>query len=229
MVFIACVASGSAAGNRYSYRDVVVSVPVSNGRTVAVATHDQRPYIVADDKQPSFVGIQRGGFGNPFNVSNRHNEPLSTSYTVAAWDSLKVAGATCAVVETNHLDPSSAVTANLTNSGKERALLFPFGEWKTDALLSTALIYDVTLDVISPDGRAVVSKVARGKDDLDGSFWNGPGHARKATPVAFRAKLESMSVVQRFRLPWGARLLLSMRCTRERSRAHRQLRSWLSR
>jgi hypothetical protein len=191
-VFLALVASGCAVGNRYSYRDVVASVPVAKGRSVAVATHDQRPYIVAGEKQPNFVGIQRGGFGNPFNVSNRHNEPLSTSYSIAVCNSLKAAGATCAVVETNHLDPSSTVTAKLTNSGKERALLFTLREWKTDALLSTALIYDVTLDVISPDGRIVASKVVRGKDDLDGSFWNGPRHARKATPVAFKAKLESM-------------------------------------
>jgi hypothetical protein len=71
-------------------------------------------------------------------------------------------------------------------------LLFTLREWKTDALLSTALIYDVTLSVISRDGTVLATKAINGRDNLDGSFWNGPRHARKATPVAFKSKLEAL-------------------------------------
>jgi hypothetical protein len=184
--------SGCAVGNRYSYRDVVAVVPAATGKSVAVATHDQRQYVVAGDKQPNFVGIQRGGFGNPFNVSNSHNEPLSTSYSTAVCNSLKAAGASCLVVETDHNEPSSSVARKVSGADQERALMFTLREWKTDALMSTALLYDVTLEVLSQDGRVLASKVMRGKDDLDGSFWNGPRHARKATPVAFKSKIEAM-------------------------------------
>lgn len=186
------IMSGCAVGNKYSYRDVVATVPATGGKRVAIATHDQRSYIVSGDKSPTFVGIQRGGFGNPFDVTNKHNEPLSTSYSIAACNALKAAGAQCTVIETNHLDHSSTVVQKLQQSGQDVSLMFTLNEWKTDALLSTALIYDVTLDALSRDGTVTASKTIRGKDDLDGSFWNGPGHGRKATPMAFKAKLESM-------------------------------------
>jgi hypothetical protein len=191
-VTLVAVVSGCAVGNKYSYRDVVASLPATNGGSVAVATHDQREYILSGSKQPNFVGIQRGGFGNPFDVTNRHNEPLSTSYSAAACNSLKASGTSCSVVETIPLEQSNSVVQKLTRSGQDMGLLFTLREWKTDALLSTALIYDVTLSVISRDGTVLATKAINGRDNLDGSFWNGPRHARKATPVAFKSKLEAL-------------------------------------
>jgi hypothetical protein len=70
--------------------------------------------------------------------------------------------------------------------------MFTLREWKTDGLLNTALIYDVTLTALNREGGIAAAKTIRGRDHLDGSFWNGPRHSRKVAPVAFKAKLEEM-------------------------------------
>jgi hypothetical protein len=34
--------------------------------------------------------------------------------------------------------------------------------------------------------------VIKGSDDLKGSFWDPPAHAKEAVPIAFREKIEKL-------------------------------------
>lgn len=79
MLLLAVVSSGCAVGNRYAYHTVVVDPSISGRSRVSVATHDQRAYVVSGNKDPQFVGVQRGGFGNPFDVRTMMVAPLPTT------------------------------------------------------------------------------------------------------------------------------------------------------
>jgi hypothetical protein len=55
-----------AAGNRYDYRSALVGIPISGGGTIAINVLEARSYVVDGNKPAAFVGLQRGGFGNPY-------------------------------------------------------------------------------------------------------------------------------------------------------------------
>src|SRR2546428_9600965 len=75
--------SGCAIGNRYAYQTVVASPQVSGTTAVSIATYDQREYVRSGTKDPQFVGLQRGGYGNPFDVRTEGDRPLADAMTTA--------------------------------------------------------------------------------------------------------------------------------------------------
>jgi hypothetical protein len=83
---------GCAVGNRHAYHTVIAEPSVSGSGALGVATHDHHPYVVAGGKEPQFVGLQRGGYGNPFDVRTAEDRPLSDGMTQALANSLKQKG-----------------------------------------------------------------------------------------------------------------------------------------
>ena len=69
--------SGCAVGNRYSYDSGELILPVNGSGEIGLLVLDQRTYVLSGDKDPSFVGLQRGGFGNPFDVKTQSGKPLA--------------------------------------------------------------------------------------------------------------------------------------------------------
>ncbi len=72
--------------------------------------------------------------------------------------------------------------ARLRAAASNRTVVLTLQEWKTDTSVSTALYYDISIQVWSPDGERVAEQVFRGKDDLGGNFLDPVGHARTAVP-----------------------------------------------
>ena len=66
----ALLIAGCAAGNQYDYSGSDLALPITGSGDIGVAVLDVRPYVLNGDKKPDFVGLQRGGFGNPFDVSS---------------------------------------------------------------------------------------------------------------------------------------------------------------
>jgi hypothetical protein len=71
-------------------------------------------------------------------------------------------------------------------------LLLTLTEWKSDTFMNVALIYDVTLVVVDRGGTVLAEKRLQGRDNLEGSAWNSPSHARQAVPQAFKEKLQQL-------------------------------------
>lgn len=186
------VGTGCAIGTRHQYRDVVAALQASGSGTVAVATHDEREYILNGDKKPDFVGLQRGGYGNPFDVRTASGRPLAEDMTDAIAASLRLRGFQATPVTVAHTENASAVRQRLIDTRADRAVLLILNEWKADSMTNTELIFSTTLRVLDRAGHVLAEKNLIGSDNLGGSFWNPPAHARKAVPEAFRAKLETL-------------------------------------
>jgi hypothetical protein len=184
--------SGCAVGNRYAYHSVVAEPRLSGRTAVTIATHDQREYVRNGNKDPQFVGLQRGGFGNPFDVRTEDDRPLADAMTDALVATLARRGFRATAVAVTPALKADEVFRRLAAGGAPRGLLLTLQEWKSDTMMNVALIYDVTLVVLDQGGAVLASKRIAGRDNLGGDAWNPPSHARSAVPQAFKRKLEEL-------------------------------------
>lgn len=109
---------------------------------------DRRPYVLDHDKAESFVGIQRGGYGNPFDVSTQSGQPLAADMAKTLASAL--GDATTVPISPNQ-SRADAVRA-LQSFGKPASLLLTLREWKVDTMIGATLHYDVTMEAIAADG-----------------------------------------------------------------------------
>lgn len=192
MLLFVVFLSGCAIGNRYAYHSVVVE-PNSSGRSrVSVATHDQRAYVVSGNKDPQFVGLQHGGFGNPFDVRTDDGRPLADNVTTAIVAAMRRRGFQAVPVFVPASADAAQLQQRLLQDIVDFALLLTLREWKSDTLKNVALEYNVTLVVMNRAGQVVAKKDLQGRDNLGGSYWNPPAHAKDAVPQAFKSKLEEL-------------------------------------
>jgi len=183
------LASGCYA---HRYHDAVADLSYQGDTRVAVATRDARPYILNADKSPTFVGLQRGGYGNPFDVDTESGQPLAFDMTASIAASLSRQGFQVVAVTAPPAGDEADFLAKLAESGAERLLLLTLTQWKADAYQNTALLYDVLLQVRGADQSVLAEKRLEGQDNLGGSFWNPVAHAREAVPIAFSRKLKEL-------------------------------------
>ena len=186
--FIAVLTSGCAVGNTHRYDLGDAELTLETQKSVAVMTIDLRPYILDGDKDPTFVGLYRAGFGNPFDVSTDSDRPLATDMSISIVEAMKKKG-----VKAFSLDAPDGATRALARQllikeNADRLVILQQREWKTDTYFNTALIYSVTLEVLRGDGASLAENDLAGRDNLGGATV--PADARVNTERAFKAKLE---------------------------------------
>jgi hypothetical protein len=189
IVLAALAASGCAVGNKHNY-SMAPELGVQGARSIAVGAQDVRPYVVSKDKTPDFVGLQRGGFGNPFDVTTESGRPLADDVAGAIAASLSRRGFKATTVA---VAPAGADARQLASqAGAERVALVSIHEWKSDTFQNTALLYELVLRVFDANGTELANNRVTGRDNLGGSAWNPPAHAKGAVPEAYRRKLEEL-------------------------------------
>ncbi len=188
VILLGFLASGCAFGNTHRYDLGDAALDLQSEKTVAVATLDLRHYVRSGDKSPSFVGLQRGGFGNPFDINTSSGRPMAEDMTTSIVKALTTSGVRAIAVTTPSSGGETGARMLLLKAKAERFLLFLVREWKADTYLNTALIYDVTLSVLQSDGSELAKRSLQGRDSLGASLV--PADARVNTENAFRNKLE---------------------------------------
>jgi hypothetical protein len=188
---ILMASSGCAVGNKHQYADATPNLQIENGHATAVSVQDRRPYVLDGDKDPDFVGVQRGGFGNPFDVTTASGKPLAADMSEAVVAALKKKNLTAAAVSVSPDASDAAIKEIIVSASAERLLIIKLLEWKSDTYQNTALIYHVELSILDSEGQLLAEKTAQGRDDLGGAFI-APAHAKSAVPVAFRRIFEGL-------------------------------------
>jgi len=192
LIILIVFLAGCAVGNKHAYHNVDANIAAAGTTKVAVATHDQRNYVKNRNKQPDFVGLQRGGFGNPFDIKTVSGNALAQDFTEAVCRSLASKGFHTIPVIVNYSETSYTVKADLNKTGANRLIRITLYEWKSDTYTNTALIYHVNLEVFDENGNIIAQSSINGSDDLGGSVMNPPAHAKKVIPVAYKEKIESL-------------------------------------
>lgn len=193
LLILCCVLLASCAiGNQQSYHDAIADINASGNITVAVGTHDQRQYVLSGQSSPNYVGMQRGGYGNPFNVTTLSGKTLAEDMTASICNSLSARGFKTVAVTVTHSDTRDRVLEKMRAQKSERLLLLSLNEWQSDTYQNTGLAYDIKLDVFDAEGKKLAETALKGNDNLGGSFWNPPAYAKEAVPKAFKEKIEAL-------------------------------------
>ena len=182
----------SGCGIHHSYHDTIANIAASGNITVTTTAHDQREYIVSGQSPTNYVGMQRGGFGNPVNVTTASGKPLAEDITTSICNSLSAKGFRATAVNVAYSNKRSDVIAQLRKSGSKRLLLLTLHEWQCDSLINAELSYDINLEVFDSSGIKLTEKSIKGNDDLGGNFWNPKGYAQESVLKAFKEKLEAL-------------------------------------
>ena len=183
--------SGCAVGVTHQYDNVAPEFNASAGTKLDIGVQDKRVYVVSKEKPETFVGLSRGGFGNPFDVTTFSGKPLADDFTKTIQTALSAKGVQANAVRLPlGIDEAEAIK-RLSLAGN-KAILLILNEWKADTYMTTTLNYDIQAIVIDSSGKVISSKKIYGMDNLGSSAFDPPGHSRTVIPIAFRRKLEEL-------------------------------------
>lgn len=190
-LFAVCIAGlfmGCAVGQKYSYDTVISDLSASGNKTIGVATHDKRPYILSGEKDPDYVGTLRGGFGNPFNVNTESGRPFSDDISQSIASSLSKKGFKAITIVTLPKDSRENVMEKLKATYGENLILLTLHDWKSDAFANGSLRYSASLEVFDKHGINNAEAKITGEDDLGSAMYS----QKKAVREAFKKKIEKL-------------------------------------
>jgi hypothetical protein len=194
VVVLAALSAGCAVGQTITYHDATPSLrPPAAPVPLAIAVQDQRPEVLSGKKAPTFVGLMRGGYGNPFDVNTTSRKALADDVMAVLWRSFGASGYRLSGVAVAPTASAQEIVTKVAGKGAARLLVVQLGWLKSDTYMSTTLKYDLTARVFDvPSGRPLgVWRVARERV-LGSDAWNPPALAKRAVPEAYREALEEL-------------------------------------
>ena len=166
-LLVAAALGGCAFGRTYSYADAPVRLQsVSSTGSVAVGVQDARPYVLSGSKTDHFVGLMRGGFGNPFDVNTQSGGPLAVEIRDAIVRALKARSIAAEPVAIPTSDTPGGAKRRLEQTKARRLVLVTLREWKSDSMINSDLHYDATLAIFDDGGNQLATSSIKGMDNL---------------------------------------------------------------
>lgn len=151
LILVSVMVAGCAAGNQYDYRIANLPMSVEGKSKVGVSVSDSRPYVVSGDKQGNFVGLQRGGFGNPFDVTTQSGRPLVEDMQESLSHSLAARGYNVVPLQVGSGGVQAIVNIG-NNDGLMRMVVLDIKEWKSDAMMKLTMHHNLVLSVYDVKG-----------------------------------------------------------------------------
>ncbi|MGH8292701.1 MAG: hypothetical protein ACRESA_04435 [Gammaproteobacteria bacterium] len=174
---LAAVAMLTACSYAMPYESTVV-LPETGDAKLAVATVDERPYVLNGKNPPEYVGIIRGGYGNPFNRDTDDGKPLADDFSASIANSLTAKGFQVITISTPPASSPAAALQILQHSGAHRLILVELRDWQSDTMINPTVNCDVTLHIYDSSGRELASvKDAENYDMHGGSIFSTPGRS----------------------------------------------------
>ncbi len=147
-------------------------LPGLASRPFNLVVTDLRPYVTHARKFPFYLGIVRGGYGNPIDVFNKQKRSLAEQMKGDLRQELLSLGM---------VEASGAAVPQLS---------VRIHDWNFDSAVSSRFWYDVEVSVTTPDGKLLANNRAEDTKILDNTnvFTGGIPAMQKAMP-AFYAEL----------------------------------------
>jgi hypothetical protein len=159
ILFSALILGGCGAGSavhrteNYSYSWPNISYSTNGNLVVGVI--DQRPYITSGKNEDTFVGLMRGGFGNPWHMHTESGKPLATDISQAVLSGYMNAGVnTVSVFLTPNMSQQD-IANKLISAQSQRKILIKINEWKSDTYKNTKFLYDLSAEVYNENGEKI--------------------------------------------------------------------------
>jgi hypothetical protein len=184
-LLVLCI-GGCSQHHRYNYSGGIADIEYSGKSKISVVVHDQRVYIKTAAKSPDFVGLQRGWFGEPQDVSTENGKPLAENMTEVISSSLARKGFSVRPIIVSHTDKANVVMDKLTSAKADRLVLVTVKEWKTDTKKYAKLIFNLSLKIFDADNHILTEK------DISSAGENIGIGPENVAPNAFTEKIESL-------------------------------------
>jgi hypothetical protein len=185
VVAVLVLSTGCAVGNQYALGQAQVTVPNRGQGAVVVAAVDQRNQVIGEGTSPDVVGVQRAGFGNPWEVTTASGEPLATEVSRSIAQALTHAGYSVTIVPASVGRSSSEVISTVVAKNQGKGIVVSILNFWSDTYNNVTLHYDITLTVVDASGNVLAEATSKEAAELGGSFMNPPKHAKKAVPEAY--------------------------------------------
>lgn len=184
--------AGCVTDLRYNYHEVVPDFNATGSGQLAVATYDQRPYILSGQYGPQFVGLATSGYVTSTAVRTQSARPLAEDISRVVCNALQHKGFRCAPVLVSPTERLEDVQQKVRWAADTLALLLTLHEWKSETTVSTVLMYHVTLQVLDTNGVVVANASTTGQETLGTHLFDPVRVAQAAIPQAFQQKLEAL-------------------------------------
>jgi len=192
-VLAAMIIASGCIKYTYSLTNVKPELYPAGNSSVAVASQDQRSYVVSGENIPQLVGVIRGGFGNPLYMTTASRRPLADEMGDVITGALKKKGFKTIPVVVAATEPIEQVRKKLADTGAEKMIHFQIKKWKSDSWNNLRLEYIINLTVFDTKGKLLAEKESSGDENLG---WVAGmkivGTTRKKVQEAFKKKLEEL-------------------------------------
>lgn len=160
--FLLATLSGCVAHQAITLRHAPGSGPaVASAKSVSIDAKDSREFIVSGNKQPSYLGHFRAGFGNTWDVNNAGKRALADQFRHDLTAELESHG------------------VKVIASG-ERKMLVDIKDWNFDAYQNGKVWYEIAVSVAAADGTLLASIILKKENIvIRGSVMTGPAGAFK--------------------------------------------------
>ncbi len=186
---------GCAVGNKYNFSDVKADLQGYGDAAqakIAVATLDQREVVTSKECAPTYVGMQRAGFGNPWRVNTESGLPLADDITKTVSESLAKKGFNAMPVYVSFDLTEKQALQSLMEKRSDRSIFILLKKWESDTYMNIGLDYDLRLRVIDANLVILAETATAERKTIPGSFWNPPAAAKEQIPIAFKQALEKL-------------------------------------
>lgn len=185
--FVFAALAGCAVGNQYDYRAASVSLPLAGSGELGIAVIDNRSYVLDGEKEADFIGLQRGGFNNPFDVTTASGNSLTQDMSESLEIALRNSGYTVTGLQIASAE-SAAITSAVAESGMARNIVLTVKDWKTDIYMNMTLHFDLLLEVVTKQGDTIASNHMQGEETVSGGGVGASQNSRTAS-AAFETKI----------------------------------------
>jgi hypothetical protein len=181
LIFFVFLLSGCAAGNKYNYRSSSMALPIKSveHRTLILSVEDLRPYVVNGEKTPSFVGLQRGGFGNPFDVTTATGNPMTEDMSAAIEKGLMDVGYRVVNVPGN---PEHIYLVKIADKeGASRIVVLKVYDWKSDIFMGMTMHCNLRLSVFDANGELLAESTMNFVEEISGAQLGAERNSQTVT------------------------------------------------
>jgi hypothetical protein len=188
LLLAACAAAligGCGVEATLRHHRVSLELAAAGDAELALAVHDQRPYVRSEEKIPAYVGSLRKA-GIPYDAHTASGRALAADMARVVERALAERGFSIRRIDSRPAQIEIEVVKRLAASGAARSLLLAVREWHADVRSEQTLLkYDLGLKVINAYRTVVAETSLRGEQEL-------PGRPDIALPRAYREKLEAL-------------------------------------
>jgi hypothetical protein len=161
--------------------------PIQGLGKVAVVVHDQRPFVVNENKQPNFIGLRRNGYGMPMDVVTKSGETLADDVSAIITSSLRGSGFQAKSFEVTHEETVESSINKIVKEQYDRVVVFTISQFRSDTWFEVELVWALSLDVYDNAGSMLSHYSLEGQDEA--LYKNSMGVSKAQGQKAIVGKL----------------------------------------